>query len=137
MQTKEFYPPLDVGYILGLSGPPQGTSRTDNVADVMLKNMLCGAIAEATNIWLTITELNAPSGRKYGVALNMDVKSLGKCQTEENVGVLSDKSRKSPQDQSLFIAITNLMGGTIAANGSQTPAIDVTPVSPPPSSSQR
>ena len=64
MEKKQINLPLDVGYILGLSGPSQGTTRTDNVADVTLKNMLCGAIAEATNIRVTVTELPYPGGSK-------------------------------------------------------------------------
>ena len=84
MQTKEIYIPLDVAYILGLSGPTPipATARTDNVANVTLRNMLCGAIAEATNIHVTVTELNTANGIKYGVALDMLVKSSGNCQTE-------------------------------------------------------
>jgi hypothetical protein len=108
MQTKEFYLPLDVGYILGLSGPSQGTSRTDNVADVTLKNMLCGAIAEATNIWVTITELNTPSGSKYGVALKMDVKSLGKCQTESWMS-----GRVAQSTATIIVEIRNVNRGWI------------------------
>jgi hypothetical protein len=76
METKQIYLPLDVGYILGLSGPSQGTTRTDYVADLTFKNQLCGAIAEATNISVTISELPNPGGTKYAVALKMDVRSL-------------------------------------------------------------
>jgi len=71
---------FDEGYILGVTGPSQGTSRTDNVADTILKNASCDAIAEATNIMITVTELSYPSGKIYLAAASMDVKPLGNCQ---------------------------------------------------------
>jgi hypothetical protein len=88
METRKLKPPFDIGYMLGLSGPSQGaTTRTDHVADVTLTDMSCGAIAEATNITVTITELTYAGGSKYAVTLEMDVKPLGNCRVASGIGL--------------------------------------------------
>ncbi len=73
---------LDVGYILGLQGPSQGTSRTDNIqGPITLHDYYGDGIAEATNITVTVSELTDVHGPYYLIAVNIDVKPFGTYQT--------------------------------------------------------
>ena len=105
IKDREAGLPLDVAYILGLSGPSQGTSRTDHPDNAIIKDTAGNSCAEFSNIIITVTELTDPRGTtNYYVAVEMDVKSLG-CSTPPGGGIGGQTPGGVSSDFGSFLAV--------------------------------
>ncbi len=78
IQTREVFVPLDVGYLLGLSGPSQGTSRTDHLGTFTVKDTAGVPVAKLEGISITVTELRDANNQpfQYHVVASMLVTAL-------------------------------------------------------------